>query len=257
MKNLLTMTVILLASGMAIAEEDEGLWIAKHIDQADSGWQSEQVQSTMILRSSDGREVVREIRSRSIEVSGDGDKSLVIFDKPGDVRGTVFLTYSHKSGDDDQWLYLPALKRVKRISSSNRAGPFMGSEFAYEDISSEEVERYRYRFLREDKCGENLECYVFERYPLDENSGYSKQIVYADKEFFRIHKIQYFDRKETHQKTLVRTNYEKFGDYWRAAQWEMVNHQTGKTTMIFWNNRQFGNQLTANDFDKSAMERAR
>ena len=96
----------------------------------------------MVLKNRHGDESERDLRIRILEVEGDGDKSLSIFDSPGDVKGTAFLTFTHKFADNDQWLYLPALKRVKRISSGNRSGSFMGSEFAYEDISSEETEKF-------------------------------------------------------------------------------------------------------------------
>jgi len=108
-------------------------------------------------------------------------KSLTIFDMPADVKGTALLTFSHKTGNDDQWLYLPALKRVKRISSSNKSGPFMGSEFAYEDISSEEVEKYTYRYIR-DEDFDGQATFVVERYPVDKKSGYTRQVVWVDRQ---------------------------------------------------------------------------
>mgnify|MGYP006058348427 FL=1 len=104
-----------------------------------------------------GNSTSRKIRNRTLEGTDEGDLSLVIFDTPADVKGTAFLSHTKKSGSDDQWLYLPALKRVKRIASSNQAGPFMGSEFAYEDISSQELEKYTYKYLRnEDYQGLDL-----------------------------------------------------------------------------------------------------
>ena len=77
----------------------------------------------MILKNRAGNTSVRTIRTKTLEVSGDGDKSLSIFDEPADVKGTAMLTYSHGLEPDDQWLYLPAIKRVKRISSRNKSGP--------------------------------------------------------------------------------------------------------------------------------------
>ena len=107
------------------------------------------------------------MRVKVLEVEDDGDRSLFIFDEPRDVAGTAMLVHSHKDAADDQWLYLPALTRVKRISSSNRSGSFMGSEFAYEDMSVPEVEKFTYRYLRDEPCGE-LTCTVVERFPTDE-----------------------------------------------------------------------------------------
>ncbi len=250
-------TIILFVAHPSFADSEKGLEIARRIDQANSGWGDEKVSSTMILKSAEGKEVVRKVRNLSLEIEGDGDKTLAIFDTPLDVKGTIFLTYAHKAGNDDQWLYLPALKRTKRISSSNRSGPFMGSEFAYEDVSSEEVERYTYQFLRDEACAEGLECNVLERCPVDEHSGYSKQVVYADKQYYRIHKIEYYDRKDALLKTLTRLDYQKFGNIWRAAKWEMVNHQTHKSTLLIWEGRQFETGIKESDFSVHAMQQYR
>lgn len=242
---------------LPLMADDQGLLIAQKMDQADTGWGDEIVSSNMVLRSPDGKEVTRVIQNRSLEVAGDGDKSVILFDRPRDVKGTVFLSHSHKSGDDDQWLFIPALKRVKRISSSNRAGPFMGSEFAYEDVSSEEVERYSYRLEGEDKCAEQLDCYLLIRVPKDESSGYSKQRVYLDKIHYRIHKIEYYDRKNSLLKTLVRSDYEQIDRFWRANKWSMLNHQTGKSTHIEWYGRVLGSGLKVTNFNAGALTRIR
>ena len=124
-----------------IASDAEGLRIATEVDIRDRGFRDTTSKMTMTLFDQYGNTTSRSIRSKTLEGSGEGDLSLVIFDTPKDVQGTAFLSHTKKSGTDDQWLYLPALKRVKRIASSNQSGPFMGSEFAYEDISSQELEK--------------------------------------------------------------------------------------------------------------------
>jgi hypothetical protein len=211
----------------------------------------------MVLRNKQGQESVREIRNRTLEVEGDGDKSLIIFDKPNDVKGTALLSFTHKTGPDDQWLYLPALKRVKRIASDNKSGPFMGSEFAYEDITSQEVEKYTYRFLRDDTLN-GMEVFVFERYPVDEKSGYTRQIVWIDKEYYKERKVEYYDRKDSLLKTLLFSDYHQYLDrYWRAHDMFMENHQTGKSTRLLQSNFQYRTGLTDRDFDKNSLKRAR
>ncbi|MEA3466872.1 MAG: outer membrane lipoprotein-sorting protein, partial [Thermodesulfobacteriota bacterium] len=97
--------------------EEKGLAIAMEADRRDEGFGDYTADMTMILKNKQGKESKRAIRSKTLEVTGDGDKSLSIFDTPKDVKGTAFLSFSHKVGDDEQWLYLPALKRVKRINS--------------------------------------------------------------------------------------------------------------------------------------------
>ncbi|MBW2466154.1 MAG: outer membrane lipoprotein-sorting protein [Deltaproteobacteria bacterium] len=238
--------------------EEKGLAIAVEADKRDVGYGDSTSDMLMILRNRHGQESRREMRYRTFEVTGDGDKSLTIFDSPKDVKGTAFLNYTHKQGDDDQWLYLPALKRVKRISSRNKSGSFMGSEFAYEDISSQEIEKYTYRWLWDEKCGE-LDCFVVERYPVDrKNSGYSRQVVRLDKEHYRIRKVEYYDRKNVLLKTLTMKDYQQYLDrFWRPANLYMVNHQTGKSTELQFSNYQFKVGLTDDDFNKNSLKRAR
>ena len=130
---------------------NKGLEIATEVIKRDQGWGDTSSKMTMILKDKYGQSTQRSLRNKSLEGSTEGDKSLVIFDTPGDVRGTAFLSHTKKTGSDDQWLYLPALKRVKRIASSNKAGPFMGSEFSFEDIASQEIEKYAYKYLSEEK----------------------------------------------------------------------------------------------------------
>ena len=157
-------------SVLAQTAEQRGLEIAIEADHRDSGFHDSRASLQMVLRNKQGGESIREIRVRTLEQQDDGDKSLTIFDQPADVKGTNFLSFTHKSGPDDQWLYLPALKRVKRISSRNKSGPFMGSEFAYEDLSSQEVEKFTYKYLRDENC-ESMNCFVIERDPVDKYSG--------------------------------------------------------------------------------------
>ena len=124
---------------LAETPEEHGLRIAQEADAYDTGFVDFTADMVMTLRNRKGQESVRQIRSRNLEVSGDGDKAMSIFDQPADVKGTAMLTFSHGLEPDDQWLYLPALKRVKRISSRNKSGPFMGSEFAFDDLGSQEI----------------------------------------------------------------------------------------------------------------------
>lgn len=250
---------LLAASGMAQAQTaaDKGLAIAREAQSRDEGYGDQRVDMQMILRNRQGKEATRAIRSRTLEVPDDGDKSLIIFDDPKDVAGTALLTWSHKSGDDDQWLYLPALKRVKRISSNNKSGPFVGSEFAYEDLASQEVEKYTYKYLR-DNTLDGQKTFVIERYPADENSGYTRQVVWIDQAEYRPLKIDFYDRKESLLKTLTISGYKQYKDkYWRPAQMDMVNHQTGKSTTLKFSDYAFGNGYSDRDFDQNALKAAR
>lgn len=243
---------------LAKTAEEEGLAIATEADKRNDGFGDYIADMTMTLRNKHGKESKRQIRSKTLEVSEDGDKSLSIFDTPKDVKGTAFLSFSHKAGDDEQWLYLPALKRVKRINSRNKSGSFMGSEFAYEDIASHEVEKYSYKHLREEEYNGQL-CYVGESYPVDKkNSGYTKRITWMDKAEYRVQKVDYYDRKESLLKTLTISGYQQYlAKYWRADSMEMINHQTGKSTSLVWRNYSFQTGLTANNFNSTSLKRIR
>ena len=246
-------------TGVVVAESDadKGLAIAVEADRRDTGFHDFRAELTMLLRNLHGEESSRIMRSQSIEVENDGDKTLIIFDEPRDVQGTALLTYSHKTGDDDQWLYLPALKRVKRIASSNKSGPFMGSEFAYEDLASQEIEKYAYRYVKDDEI-DGQSTFVIERDPVDENSGYKRQLVWIDKAEYRPLKIEFYDRKDSLLKTLVFSDYQQYLDqYWRAERMYMENHQTGKSTLLTWKTYEFRVGLADSDFTKNSLKRAK
>lgn len=237
--------------------EERGLAIAQEADRRDTGWSDQTADMLMTLRNKQGDESTRRIRTRTLEVEGDGDKGLTIFDHPLDVKGTAFLSFTHATEPDDQWLYLPALKRVKRISSRNKSGPFMGSEFAFEDISSQEVEKYRYRYLR-DETLDGRDTFVIERYPEYEHSGYTRQVVWIDQTMYQPLKIEFYDRKDELLKTLEASGYQQYLDqYWRPDRMYMENHQTGKSTELIWSNYEFRSGLDERDFDQNSLKRVR
>ena len=255
------MILILLVFPLAATAQspaEKGLTIAQEADKRDMGFDDVTANMRMILKNKRGQESIRDIRIKTLEVKGDGDKSLSIFDNPRDVKGTAFLTFTHKVGDDDQWLYLPALKRVKRISSRNKSGSFMGSEFAYEDVTSQEVEKYTYKWIR-DEMYEGQDCFVIERYPVDKkNSGYTRLVSWIDKSEYRERKVEFYDRKKSLLKTLTIQGYKQYLDkHWRPDGMNMVNHQNGKSTQLVLSNYKFRTGLTDGDFNQNSLKRAR
>jgi len=242
---------------IAETAEEQGLAIAVEADKRDEGFGDSTADMTMELRNKQGDSSTRYIRIKTLEIIGDGDKSMSIFDKPADVKGTAFLTFSHAIKPDEQWLYLPALKRVKRINSKNKSGPFMGSEFAYEDIASQEVEKYTYKYLRDETLN-GIDSFVIERYPAYEHSGYTRTVAWINKAEYRPEKIVFYDRKNTLLKTLIYDGYQQYLDkYWRADQMHMENHQTGKSTTLAWKDYQFKTGLGDKNFNKNSLKRAK
>lgn len=240
---------------LAQTAEEKGLEIATSARDYDRGFGDFAADMVMTLKTRTGETSARNIRIRTLEVEGDGDRSLSIFDEPRDVKGTAMLTYSHGLEPDDQWLYLPALKKVKRINSRNKSGPFMGSTFAFEDLGSQEIEKYTYSLSGEEACGE-WQCYVIERIPAYRHSGYTRQLVWIDKEAYRVVKAEYYDRKKALLKTLIASDFQQYlGHYWRPGTMEMVNHQNGKSTLLEWKNYRFKTGLSDRDFRSQALKR--
>lgn len=253
-------TALLTVSSLSLyaeTPEEKGLAIATKAQELDKGWGDSSSTMQMILRKKKGKERTRAMRSRNVEMTEDGDRSIIIFDDPADVKGTAMLTHSHKVDSDDQWLFLPDLKRVKRISSSNKSGAFMSSEFAYEDMGSQEIEKYTYKFLRDENI-DARDYFVVERIPTDRKSGYTKQVSWIDQETYRLHKVEFYDRKKALLKTLTASDYNLYLEkYWRPGRMDMQNHLTGKSTSLIFGDYEFGNGLTEDDFTKATLKKAK
>lgn len=238
---------------LAQSPEQKGLQIARDVDAANEGFKGEFAEMEMVLINAHGDKTTRKLTNESVETVGDGDRSVSTFLWPADVKGTRMLTWSHKTGDDDQWLYLPSLKRVKRIASQNKSGAFMGSEFSYEDLGSQEVEEFKYKFL-EDTTYEKRPCWKLERIPVSTRSGYSKEITWMDKEYMNPVRIEYYDRKGELLKIGVFSKYVKYGKYWRANRIDMENVQTKKRSELTWTARELNKSFDEARFSADSLE---
>ncbi len=238
--------------------EEKGYAIFAEAEKRDDGFVDNQANMLMILKNKQQATSEREMKVKALEGQGkEGDKTLMVFLSPKDQKGTALLTFQHAEKDDDQWLYLPALKRVKKIASSKKSGPFMGSEFSFEDIGGQLIEDYNYKYLR-DEVYEGQDCFVVESYPKDKNSGYTKVITWVDKEHYRTLKAEFYDRKKSHLKTLTSNGFKLYEDkFWRPDELVMVNHQTGRSTVLQQSDIQFKTGLSDSDFNKNSLKRAR
>jgi len=235
-----------------------GFEIAARADRADRGFTNSEVELEMVLRNAAGKESRRTLKITTLEVPDEsvGDKSLVVFDNPSDIKGTALLSHANILDPDDQWLFLPALKRVKRISSANKSGPFVGSEFAFEDFTALELNKYDYTYLREDEV-DGLRTDVVERTPRYENSGYTRQISWVDQDIYQVRKVEFYDRRGDLLKTLTLNDYQNYDGVWRSQRMEMVNHQTGKSTDFIYGDYTFDVGLDDGDFVKGRLARLR
>ena len=243
-------------NAQAETPQEQGLRIMTEREARNEGFADSSATMLMTLKNKNGQTSIRRLHSKVLEMKNDGDKSLLLFDSPADLKGTALLTFSHGLKTDDQWIYLPAFKRVKRISSRNKSGPFMASEFAFEDLSSQEIEKYNNTYLRQEVCAENMTCHVIESIPVYQDSGYTKLIRWIDTEEYRIVKTEFYDRKATLLKTLISSQFTRYlNQYWRPAVMTMKNHQTGKITILAMSNYAFRTGLTLRDFNKNALKR--
>lgn len=247
---------LLLVSAPLVASADpaaEGLAIARSCDAANAGFGSEEAELEMVLVNASGDRVTRKLAMKSIEIEGDGDRSMLTFLWPPDVKGTRLLTHTHPGDDDDQWLFLAAMKRIKRISSRSQSGAFMGSEFAFEDLGSQEVSKYRWTLDGEAQV-DGRPTWTLTRVPVSKRSGYSKQVVSMDQGYKQPVRIDFYDRKGARLKTLTAKGFSRHGRWWRPSTLEMVNHQTHKRSILEWTEREMEADLDEDEFDKDALE---
>jgi len=257
-KILLLSTVITMSVSTTIfaqTAEIKGFDILARSDRSDRGFEDSQVKLKMTLRNAAGSETTRSLVIKTLEIPDEdvGDKSIIKFVSPADINGTVVLSHAKILKADNQWIYLPSLKRIKRISTVNKSGPFVGSEFAFEDLTSSELNKYKYKWVGSETCG-SLQCDIVERYPQYEYSGYKRQLVWVDQEQYQIHKIEFYDRRGDLLKTLVMDEYRQYpGNILRAHHYTMNNHQTGKSTELIYSDYKFKTGLKAKDFHKSSI----
>lgn len=239
-----------------ISASEKGVKIARDMKASNEGFIGEEAKMELILIDAKGTRITRVLKGLSKESKGDGDKSISIFLNPKDVKGTKMLTHSHKNEDDDQWLFLPSLRRVKRISSRAKSSSFMASEFSFEDLGSQEIEKYNFKLL-EDANTDKKMTWKLERTP-KKKSGYSKMIMYVSKKYMNATKIEYYDRKSELLKVSTSSgwkNYKVSGKtLWRANKIHMINIQTKKESIFEWKTRKIGVALAERMFRKSALK---
>jgi outer membrane lipoprotein-sorting protein len=255
-KALLTLSLLGATSLFALTP----LELSLKSDALQEGYIDSKAKMKMTLTNRSGRQSFREMKQTRLEgPKGDtssGDKSLIIFIAPADVAGTALLTHEKLDKDDNQWLFLPSLKRVKRIASKNKSGSFMGSEFAFEDIASQDPTKFTYSDTIKTEIIDGKETYIYERYPKDKYSGYTKQVIYTSKDFL-VQKVEYYDRKKKHLKTQTFRGYHQVKGIWRMGGIEMINHQNKKSSKLEFKDDHIQVGLSDKNFNKRVLKKAR
>lgn len=209
---------------------------------------------TMTLTNSRGSTRVREIK-QFIKHFGENEKKIMFFIAPSNVKNTSFMSWSYGDGkDDDMWIYLPALKKTKRISSSSKSDYFMGSDFTYDDLGERHPSLDTHKILGEETI-DGVDCYVVESVPKESDYLYSKTITWVVKgEWFGM-KREFYDENYEFLKILTIKKYKKVNGYWIIPEMEMFNEQKDHTTLMQLNDIKIGDGIKDNQFTERMMER--
>jgi len=218
--------------------------------------------ATMLLINDKGQTRERKnVTISALQPNGIDSKLLVKFTSPTDIKGTAFLQVEHIESEDDEWIYLPALGKSRRLVSNNKKDSFVGSDFSYGDISLPSVDLYEHRLVGSETV-DNQDCFMVESTPKTEatkvNSGYSKKVTWLRKDNYLEAKVQYFDLSGTLLKTQLVSNsklLEPDTQRWIALHREMTNQQTGHKTVFNFDEVQYGVPAPDDLFTTRYLER--
>ena len=258
MKTLKFITIVLaiiIASNIkVVAQELSGKQIIEKVYNRETG-DDQTSDLTMTLINAQNKERVRKLKQFQKDF-GTTDKKIMFFISPADVKNTSFMSWSYDddSKSDDQWIYLPALKKTKRISSDSKSNYFMGSDFTYDDLGDRKLEDDTHKLLREETFN-GKECYVVESMPKDEDYMYSRTLVWVNKSNFLGVKKEFYDEDEDLLKILSIKDIEKISGIWIITNSEMKNVQSNHKTTIVLKNVQINTNISTSKFSERMMMR--
>ena len=246
--------LLMFIGGQSAADELSAEAIAQHYFQLNRGW--EKLSANIHMEITRGnRSAERDLSIEMLEKESSGERDLVRVLRPLDLKGTSVLTYTHDRDADEQWIYLPAIKRIKRLTLQSKGGAFLSSQFNFEDLSPFQLQKYRYRRLA-DETVEGQPCYVLESTPVEASSVYGRLINWIDQADYRLLKTQFFDTDGTLIKELFIEKHEKYRDkYWKPVQLKMVEQATGDSTLSRWSELSYDPQLDESVFEVGSLKR--
>jgi hypothetical protein len=244
----------------AFADEPEARRIMEQVDQRDDG-DDQTSNLQMILIDKRGKQRVRELQSFRKD-KGEDSHSMMFFLSPADVEDTGFLTYDYDDADrdDDQWLYLPALKKTKRIAASNKSGSFMGSDFSYADMTDRPLKKYDYTILQESEI-DGHPVWVIQSIPTEEDeideTGYTKSIQFVRKDNYVAIRAKIWLKKGKRHKYMEVKELTQIDDIWVATLVTMTTKkgkQTLHKTLLRTSDVKFDQSLDFDDFSVRGLE---
>lgn len=214
--------------------------------------------STLTIYDAKGRERVRQTATASKKF-GNTTKVITRFTSPPDVKGTGILIYDHEDKDDDMWIYMPALRKTRRIVSSEKGKSYMGSEFSNADMSVPNLDDFTYSVEGSEQL-EGKDCWLIIAVPVDDevadNNGYSKRISWVEKETYFTYKSTFYDFDDMVYKEITMGQYEEMGDSkYIIRRMEAENLDNGRRSVMTIDQLQKGSELTENSFAPSALEK--
>ena len=252
----IVLLAVVVAIPMLVFSQDKlsGLEIMQKVYDRPTGNDME-ASLTMTLINSRGSERVREIK-QYIRDFGDVEKTIMFFVKPADIRNTSFMNWSYTEAakDDDQWIYLPALKKVKRISSDSKGDYFMGSDFTYDDLGDRKPQDDTHKVLREEEL-KGEQCYVIESISKDKDYMYSRTVTWIIKDKWMGLKKEFYDEDDEYLKILTIEKYEKIKDYWIMTKTKMDNVQKEHQTIMSMADIKIDTGVSADSFTERMMKR--
>ena len=209
----------------------EGKAIMEKQDKLQKSDSEEETQTLILLDVKSNQKEQRKMKRYSVKTDGNNKKSLLNFTGPKEIKGSAVLNW-RDGGTENQWLYLPALKKLNRIASGSKKKYFMGTDFTFADLDGERINDNNYTCTQVAACGKE-QCFIIEAKPISKevkkSTGYSKRILYIEKNQFRTVKIDYYNNKSKHFKTAEYMKWKQEGTVWRpnlAVMTRMGQHKT-------------------------------
>ena len=252
LKSVIAATLVIVAGSSAMAQLSGTQIIEKAYNRATGDDQTSTL--TMTLTNKQGKQRIRVIKQFTKDI-GNVEKSIMFFQSPADVKNTSFMNWSYDTDqNDDQWIYLPAIKKTKRISSDSKSDYFMGSDFTYDDLGDRKLNADNHKLLREESINGKA-CYVVESVSKDEDYMYTKTITWIDKSNFIGVQKEFYDEDEELLKVLTIKKYEEISGLWVITNSEMKNVQKNHLTSMILSNVQVNTGISASKFTERMMMR--
>jgi len=258
---IISLLLVFLINGSLSAQQPTGREVMKKY-KAQEKTNDSSVEIKMTLINSRGSQRERQITQITKTDENDNRKTLIRFISPADVKGTGFLSIEYSDREDDNWLYLPALRKTRRIAGSDKTDNFMGSEFTYEDLSSEDLNAFEYKLMGSDNVN-GVDTWKVAAIAVDpkkvEETGYSKRELWIDKENYVVIQIKYYDKDGAYVKVLKSSDIKQVpgSDKWRAYKMEMDNKLNNKKTVLLLENYVINKGMEDKYFTKRYLERGR